>query len=550
MTRLISNAMLAMACAACAIEPAGEASGEAPLVALDVQLWTQNANIVPMCWHFFDGFDVYLNKREVIAAAKQFVKDTIQRYWGDPLNLTISWTNCPTTGSARHVRVMLRAGDASYNGSTVRVGMATLTTPAERAADTANVTPGLLMGFPTRWNADSVEREAFRALTLHEFGHILGFGHEKDRRDGDPDVDPCYANAEPYSGYEVGPLDPTSIMAWSYCVSGGTVPSENDISGARLFYGTSPTHFASPALWADSGCASNGKCRLADVTGDGRADLIGPMMVLSRPYVFVSPSHGDGFDPPQFWTAYLCGGTEQCELADVNGDGRADLVAFARGAAPRVRVALSTGNGFGPAAEWTDYACLDGEVCKLADINGDGRADIVVFTHNSAPVVWIRLALAGGGFGPSQLWSGYFCTQTEVCDTGDVDRDGKADIIAFTHDAGAQVWVARSNGAGFLSPSLWQSGLCRTGEDCRAGDVNGDGRADAIAFGHQDDNGDVRVALASRSAFEFGAPRSWVPFSFCLADDTCLVGNVDGAWGADAVSVRSTADVWVDLSSP
>jgi hypothetical protein len=554
MTRVTWNAMLvaAVACAAvaCAVEPADEATSEAPLVAYDVHMWTENASIIPMCWHFFDGFDPYIDKSAMIAAAKQYVKEAIQRYWGDPLNLTISWTNCPTSGSARHVRVMLRIGDASFNGNTVQAGMATLTTPAERAADLANVTPGLLMGFPAWWNDGPLEREAFRALTLHEFGHILGFGHEKDRRDGDPGLDPCYENAEPYSGYDVGELDPTSIMAWSYCVSGGTVTSEGDIEGARSFYGTSPTHFEGLYLWSDWACANNGRCRLADVTGDGRADLIGPTMFLSRPYVYVSPSNGAGFDPPQLWTMFLCGGNELCEFGDVDGDGRADLVAFSRGTSPRVRVARSTGSGFAAETQWSPFACLDGEVCKLADVNADGRDDIVVFTHNGSPAVWVLLAQWPGVFGSPQLWSSYFCTPTEVCDVGDVDRDGRADILAFSHDAGGYVWVARSNGAGFVSTSPWRSGLCFTGEECRVADVSADGRADAIAFGHQAGNAGVQVARASRSAPEFQPPQPWVSLSFCQPEDTCLVGEIDGAWGADVVSVRGTGQVWVKLSSP
>ena len=71
------------------------------------------------------------------------------------------------------------------------------------------------------------------------------------------------------------------------------------------------------------------------------------------------------------------------ELADVNGDGMADIVGFGHAG---VFVSLATGNGhfaaptfelaaFGPAAGgWSSHDLYPRE---LADVNGDGMADIV-----------------------------------------------------------------------------------------------------------------------------------------------------------------------------
>ena len=75
------------------------------------------------------------------------------------------------------------------------------------------------------------------------------------------------------------------------------------------------------------------------------------------------------------------------ELADVNGDGMADIVGFGHAG---VQVSLATGNGhfaaptfelaaFGPGAGgWSSDNLYNRE---LADVNGDGRADIVGFGH-------------------------------------------------------------------------------------------------------------------------------------------------------------------------
>jgi hypothetical protein len=60
------------------------------------------------------------------------------------------------------------------------------------------------------------------------------------------------------------------------------------------------------------------------------------------------------------------------QLADVNGDGHADLVGRS---GTDIQVGLSTGSGFAASTQWStwdtnyDY--------QLADVNGDGRSDII-----------------------------------------------------------------------------------------------------------------------------------------------------------------------------
>ena len=201
---------------------------------------------------------------------------------------------------------------------------------------------------------------------------------------------------------------------------------------------------------------------LADVTGDGRADIVG----FGDAGVFVARSNGDGtFQPLQFALADF--GVQQGWrvdrhprfLADITGDGRADIVGFGDAG---VWVALSHGDGtFGPAhfvnpdlgvqQGWR----VDQHPRFLADLTGDGRADIVGF---GAAGVHIALAKGDGTFQPSVVAVGDFGVQQgwRVAEhprfVTDVTGDGRADIVGFG-DAG--VWVARSNGDGtFQAPML------------------------------------------------------------------------------------------------
>jgi hypothetical protein len=218
------------------------------LVVSDGPLWTAHDSHIPMCWHQLFQFPNASAEND----AKAFVTRTIEDSWISLLNLRITWENCPTSGNARHVRIMLRIGDPSENGTTLKAGTNTLSTAAERLVPPPNDAPGLLMGFPSNWNQDDTTRASFRALIRHEFGHILGFDHEHTRPDGSPDVT-CYDNSLP-SAVRLGPPDPTSIMGWSYCAEALGTLSEADVQAARSVHGVGGRPF-DPCPGVSAGCA-------------------------------------------------------------------------------------------------------------------------------------------------------------------------------------------------------------------------------------------------------------------------------------------------------
>src|SRR6266849_822297 len=81
---------------------------------------------------------------------------------------------------------------------------------------------------------------------------------------------------------------------------------------------------------------------------------------------------------------------------------------------------------------------VDREVRLMADINGDGRADIVAFGDAG---VWTALSNGDGTFAPPGLVLGDFGSNQgwdpskHVRLMADINGDGKADIVAFG-DAG------------------------------------------------------------------------------------------------------------------
>jgi subtilisin family serine protease len=146
-----------------------------------------------------------------------------------------------------------------------------------------------------------------------------------------------------------------------------------------------------------------------DLTGDGRADIVG----FGDAGVWASRSNGNGTFAARTRVvddfAYVAGGWRvdkhpRC-LADLTRDGRADIVGFGDAG---VWVALNNGNGTfaAPQLVLNNFAYVAGgwRVEKhpryLADLTGDGRADIVGFGDAG---VWASLNNGNGTFAARQL---------------------------------------------------------------------------------------------------------------------------------------------------
>ena len=89
---------------------------------------------------------------------------------------------------------------------------------------------------------------------------------------------------------------------------------------------------------------------------------------------WVMLSTGRGFSSPTAWHDGLFFGSKATLLGDVDGDGRADLVAVNDN---DTWVMLSTGSGFSAPAQWSGEPFFGNKATLLGDITGDGRSDLV-----------------------------------------------------------------------------------------------------------------------------------------------------------------------------
>jgi FG-GAP-like repeat len=86
-------------------------------------------------------------------------------------------------------------------------------------------------------------------------------------------------------------------------------------------------------------------------------------------------------------------------VADVTNDGRSDLIGWNDASA---WVELSTGTGFSAPQDWAEGTPFHGSVTNLTgDVNGDGRSDLIGWNDASA---WVELS-TGTGFSAPQDWA-------------------------------------------------------------------------------------------------------------------------------------------------
>ena len=261
---------------------------------------------------------------------------------------------------------------------------------------------------------------------------------------------------------------------------------------------------------------------LSDVNGDNRADIVA--FGEGGTYVALGQANGNFAGAVvatgQFGRSTAAGGwtsddVYHRELGDVNGDGRADIVGFGNGG---VYVALGQADGtfaaaqvasanFGYSAGAGGWTSDNVYPRRLADVNGDGRDDIVGFGEGGTYVAlgqvngtFAAAQVASGEFGRAATAGGWATNDLFYRELADVNGDGRADIVGFGN-AGAYAAFGQANGT--FAPS--QAVSNNFGSGAQAGgwssqdifprhvaDVNLDGRADILGFGA---NG-VYVALA------------------------------------------------------
>jgi hypothetical protein len=308
------------------------------------------------------------------------------------------------------------------------------------------------------------------------------------------------------------------------------------------------------------------KLRIADVTGDGRADIVVIGWSSSAVVVFAQTPAGS-LAPPKSYPVSL-GGYNDLEVGDIDGDNHNDIVAMSGQlyAVPNVTILLQQPDG--NLAVRGSYNVPGGFILTrgigLGDIDGDGLGEVVASRADNSVTVFD--AAADGALTPRPSLA--VTNGPESVEVADMDLDGYDDAV-IAHGGWMTVTVFYGSAEGLTGPGerlrvpmAGHYGLALTDLD-----LDGD-REIVLAYNQEflafrnravpnirppvvgdfdgDDDTDISVFRPSTGAwlFDDGTGAAWG-----TEGDIATSADYDGDGRADRTVFRPSQGLWLGQAS-
>jgi len=211
-----------------------------------------------------------------------------------------------------------------------------------------------------------------------------------------------------------------------------------------VLFGDGKGSFGTPGTYVAVGKHPYQRIRVADLNGDGKADIVSPNLEGDNLTILLSDGKG-GFRQPTN-SPFPCGDSPfNVAIGDVNADGKPDLAIVNSPSSTSDRsgqdgLTILIGDGLGAFTTMAGSPFVTGKfpnIPAIGDVNGDGVADVAVSNPDGDNITIFRMSREGS-----------VASRTTISVRGhpkglairDLNGDGKAEIV-ITNNASDSVTV-------------------------------------------------------------------------------------------------------------
>jgi gliding motility-associated-like protein len=228
-------------------------------------------------------------------------------------------------------------------------------------------------------------------------------------------------------------------------------------------------------------------------------------------------------------------------MGDIDGDGKPDMVVSNSGVAT-VSVFLNTGSignpSFAAKADFTVGA--NARSLAIGDLDGDGKLDLAIGNYNNSTVSVLR--------NTSSIGTATFATKVDLTTgtntysvaIGDIDGDGRLDIVAANYTSGTISVLLNTGSSGtisFAAKADFATGI--NPQNIAIGDFDGDGKPDVAVVNNGATTVSVLHNISSVSTLGFDAK---IDFTIGNGARSVAVGDFDGDGKLDLAVANYTSN--------